>query len=101
MTRYNHPDDQSDAGALLGALRRIYKERGEDYDAIERARRQNMKQHLTCCCCGDGAGQWQQWHNRDSGYGMCAKCIAWLRRENRASEEEIKNLYGVEGVNWG
>ncbi len=38
MTRYDHPDDNSDAGLLLDALRRIYATRGEDYDAIEKER---------------------------------------------------------------
>lgn len=40
MTRYNHPEDQNDAGLLLAALRRIYKERGEDYDEHEQRRNQ-------------------------------------------------------------
>lgn len=56
---------------------------------------------LSCCCCGEDAGLWQQWFNRDTGYGMCVKCIEWLRRENRASEKEIRDLYGIEGINWG
>ena len=54
----------------------------------------------TCCCCGEYAGKWAQWFNRDTGYGMCAKCIAWLRGRG-TPETEIRDLYGVEGVNWG
>ena len=54
---------------------------------------------LTCCCCGEST-RGQQWWNRDTGYGMCPKCIAWLRGRS-TSEAEIRNLYGVEGVHWG
>jgi len=59
-----------------------------------------VKTHKTCCCCGGDAGRWEQWFNRDSGYGMCAKCITWLRGRG-TQEAEIHDLYGVEGVNWG
>lgn len=54
---------------------------------------------LDCCCCGRGAGNFEQWHNRDTGYGICADCIKWMR-DRKISEAEIKNLYGVEGVNF-
>lgn len=59
-----------------------------------------MKRQLTCCCCGDNAGRWQQHWNRDTGYGVCAKCIQWLRSRD-TSEKEIADLYGKENVNWG
>lgn len=55
---------------------------------------------MTCCCCGDYAGRWQQWWNRDTGYGICRKCIDWLVSSGRATGEEILDLYGVEGVNY-
>lgn len=58
------------------------------------------KTRKVCCCCSGDAGKWKQWHNRDTGYGMCSKCIAWVR-ERGASEAEIRDLYGVENVNWG
>ena len=53
---------------------------------------------LTCCCCGSGTTG-EQWHNRDTGYGICAKCIAWMRGR-KTSESEIKDLYGIEGINF-
>lgn len=59
-----------------------------------------MKRQLTCCCCGGDAGRFDQHWNRDTGYGICAKCIAWLRSGNRESEEEIRQNYGKEGVNF-
>ena len=55
---------------------------------------------LTCCCCGESAGTWQQWWNRDTGFGVCAKCVDWVRSRGE-SEQEIRSNYGVEGVNWG
>lgn len=59
-----------------------------------------MAGSLECCVCGNGAGRWQQHWNRDTGYGICADCVQWLRATGRATEEEIKDLYGVEGVNF-
>lgn len=58
------------------------------------------KRRLTCCICGADAGRWQQHWNRDHGYGVCVKCIKWLRNRN-TSEKEIADLYGKEGVHWG
>jgi hypothetical protein len=54
----------------------------------------------TCACCGGDAGSWQQWWNRDHGYGICAGCVDWMTRRN-TPRFEIEELYGVEGVNWG
>lgn len=57
---------------------------------------------LACCCCG-GIAHGRQWHNRDTGYGICIACIRWFRNdkkkngEPRESESEIRDLYGVEG----
>jgi hypothetical protein len=56
--------------------------------------------NMTCCCCGADAGRWKQHWNRDTGYGVCAPCIKWLRGKGE-SETEIGNLYGKEGINWG
>ena len=63
--------------------------------------------NLTCSCCGESAGRWEQHWNRENGYGICARCIDWLRtrpRKNEADRETpqvLETLYGVEGVNWG
>jgi hypothetical protein len=54
---------------------------------------------LECCVCGNSAGNWRQHWNRDTGYGVCPDCIKWLR-ERGTTEEEIKDLYGTEGVNF-
>lgn len=55
---------------------------------------------MTCCCCGAYVPRMKQWPNRDTGYSICASCIQWLREKRGESEEEIRFLYGVEGVNF-
>lgn len=55
---------------------------------------------LRCCCCGDSAGRYHQWWNRDSGYGICRKCVEWMLREERETPEQIKDYYGIEGINY-
>lgn len=57
------------------------------------------RRHLSCCVCGDDAGTFEQHWNRDTGFGVCPACVAWLRFHG-TSEAEIKDLYGVEGVNF-
>lgn len=54
---------------------------------------------LTCCVCGDDAGRFEQWWNRDTGYGICAKSVVWLRSRGE-TEEEIRFSYGIEGVHF-
>jgi hypothetical protein len=61
---------------------------------------------LTCCCCGEYAGRWVQFSNRDTGFGICKPCIEKIRAHRPfghepMSEEEITRTYGTEGVNWG
>jgi len=55
------------------------------------------RRRLECCCCGESAGVWAQWWNRDTGYGICAPCIAYNRRLG-ADDAEIDNLFGKAGV---
>lgn len=54
---------------------------------------------LSCCVCGDDAGQHAQHWNRDTGFGICKSCVAWLRSRD-TSETEIADLYGIEGLNF-
>ena len=60
----------------------------------------STKRNLSCCCCGSASGRWQQWWNRDTGWGVCVRCVE-IERKRGTSEEEIVELYGREGVNWG
>lgn len=61
--------------------------------------------HLVCSCCGEDAGRWHQWHNRDTGYGLCAKCGEWIpsrtpfgRPSEYADPAEMNRCYGVPGI---
>lgn len=58
------------------------------------------KRHLICTCCGNDAGRWEQHWNRDTGYGICAPCVVWCM-DRGESADDIKECYGIEGVNWG
>lgn len=55
---------------------------------------------LICACCDESAGRWHQHHNRDDGFGACVRCITRARLQG-ADDDEIRSLYGIEGVNWG
>lgn len=59
-----------------------------------------MTHRMTCCVCGEDAGRWHQHWNRDTGFGICMKCIGWVRSRS-VTEAEIADLYGEEGVNFG
>lgn len=51
-----------------------------------------------CCCCGENAGRWEQWWNRDAGFGICRRCVVEAKR--RESAMEVLSLFGVEGVHY-
>jgi hypothetical protein len=53
--------------------------------------------HLECCCCGGDAGNWQQWWNRDDGYGCCARCVEDMLKQG-SPQEEIDLNYGKAGL---
>ena len=55
--------------------------------------------HMECCVCGDDAGRFEQHWNCDTGYGICRKCVDWVRSRGE-TDAEILDLYGVEGVNY-
>jgi hypothetical protein len=58
--------------------------------------RKNDMKNLTCACCGENAGHFEQ-YNRDTGFGLCVKWV-WLSTRN-VSDDEILD-YGIEGVNY-
>jgi hypothetical protein len=53
---------------------------------------------LTCACCGGPAPALRQWYNRDTGYGCCGGCAAYV--EQRYGPEEVARNYGQKGVHW-
>lgn len=52
------------------------------------------QRHLTCCCCGQYAGWFRQWWNRDTGYGICRPCAI------KHSQAYPEGSVGREGENW-
>ncbi len=50
---------------------------------------------LQCSCCGSNA-LGRQWWNRDTGYGLCAKCVYWLL-DRKTDPVEIELNYGRAG----
>lgn len=54
---------------------------------------------LYCSCCG-AVTRGRQWWNRDTGYGVCLRCVAWLESRGTAAEELERN-YGARGVHYG
>lgn len=54
--------------------------------------------HLTCCVCGAGAGKFEQHWNRDTGYGICPRCVA--EEAGKSTPEELASRYGKPGVNY-
>lgn len=71
--------------------------------AINRQRAQRdigaTVRQLSCCCCGEYT-RGRQWHNRDTGYGVCMPCITWMTGRG-TSTDELLNNYGAEGIHYG
>lgn len=52
---------------------------------------------LRCCCCG-AITRGRQWHNRDTGYGLCPDCIDFCHRNT--TDDEFRSNYGDRGVHY-
>lgn len=52
---------------------------------------------LICCCCGSYC-RGRQWWNRDTGFGICPRCVADEQKRN--DKEGIKSSYGIEGEHY-
>lgn len=53
---------------------------------------------LECCCCGLFAGRYEQWWNRDNGYGICWQCAN--EESFRLDPETMKSYYGIKGKHY-
>lgn len=53
--------------------------------------------NLTCCCCGAHT-RGRQWHNRDTGFGLCVNCIDFCHRNT--TDADFERSYGVRGVHY-
>lgn len=54
--------------------------------------------HLYCSCCG-ASTLGRQWHNMDTGHGLCERCADWIAARNRP-EDDIPRTYGVRGYHF-
>lgn len=57
------------------------------------------KDHLTCACCDEYAGKWEQHWNQDVGYGVCKSCIPFIMSHGM-DKEAFELAYGKPGVNY-
>ena len=53
----------------------------------------------------EDAGHFAQWHNRDTGYGICRRCVDWIKNRrpfghDPITPDEFHRNYGVEGVHY-
>jgi len=58
---------------------------------------------LTCCCCFSHT-HGRQWHNRDTGFGLCPRCATWIQtrksHEGPPDAAEMERLYGKPGIHY-
>lgn len=52
---------------------------------------------MLCSCCG-ASTRGRQWHNRDTGYGLCSNCIDFCHRNE--TPEQFRSLYGDRGYHY-
>jgi hypothetical protein len=52
---------------------------------------------LTCCCCGEST-RGRQWHNRDTGFGLCPACADWIAKST--TPEDMRSCYGERGIHY-
>ena len=64
-----------------------------------------MKKVKKCACCSGAAGSWEQWHNQDTGYGLCRKCADWIssrtmfgKPDPLSNPLEFSATYGLPGT---
>lgn len=58
----------------------------------------NLK-NLKCACCG-AMTIGRQFHNQDTGYGLCDDCVTYIQSRGHYTQEEFERCYGVDGINY-
>lgn len=58
-----------------------------------------MKRHLICFCCGSDAGHFEQWWNRDTGWGVCPSCVTRMSKHG-ADAKELHDMFGDPGIHY-
>ena len=64
-----------------------------------------MRKQKTCACCGSYAGKWEQWFNQDTGFGLCARCVTWIKTRrpfghDPITTKEFERTYGLGGTHY-
>lgn len=52
---------------------------------------------MRCACCG-GSTRGRQWHNQDTGWGLCVSCVDYCKP--RFQDGEFERTYGARGVHF-
>ena len=68
------------------------------YESVKPMKQKPIKT-LTCCCCGQET-LGRQWWNRDTGYGLCAKCAEHISTSRGYKDDPIdfELCYGKKGI---
>ena len=61
--------------------------------------KKNNIKTLYCACCG-GMTKGRQYWNQDTGYGICPKCVEWIKNKSADGVEYVNQAYGKEGYNY-
>ena len=61
-------------------------------------------ENLNCSCCGS-TDQNRQWWNRDRGFGICKKCVPFVRDGyvkdyQEEGLKEFERAHGIEGIHF-
>ena len=54
---------------------------------------------MECACCAGYAGRFAQWWNRDTGYGLCGRCVEQMKRRGKP-DSELEFEYGKAGIHY-
>ena len=58
-----------------------------------------MSGRKECSVCGrEVEDRYTQWWNRDAGYGICARCVPWIRKHE--GDEALRRNYGEPGIHY-
>src|SRR6185503_3800288 len=57
-------------------------------DMTTTAKRKTRPKRLICSCCGESCIG-RQWWNRDTGYGLCDRCVPFVRSSRGMTEDEF------------
>lgn len=92
------PDVTDAAEALLEKIGHVCGIETERRALITALTKTTPARNLICACCG-ARTHGRQWHNRDTGYGVCAPCVDWQAGRG-VSAEELRRNYGDRGVHY-